>query len=425
MKEEKYQGKENRGYHCKKEYTEVEKKEVTAINLFIIREIFKCINNKVSLKEFYSFLYEPERKISLVDMFSVCEKFDVSLEDFYSDLRMEENMVPIDKSQQKKYEYRVEAYLRRNEGNIKQVINTLISYGVSSEFFDGKKIRVSEKVWKSCKLYIYEDYKKDPNKIYSEKERQKEQNENYDFTASARDRKKIQQELMKEIYTICNLDGSLIIESIRDIIMDMTHTNISENHNSTDVTLLQQIDNYQVPQGASYGQNDLVKLYSQMAKQVNEKEFTFDIKTSDFSRIKKTTDNEIVCDNLFIILKTYQMFAKIEGIQDADEKLKTYLSLEDDDYTDLINGKTVCINSKDIAEKLSIYRFPATLFKSDRPTMINISKNIWDAFCDFKIDYDIILFEFRLQFWLTYCIDIKNIVLILAVYSLFNSLNDK
>ena len=57
--------------------------------------------------------------------------------------------------------------------------------------------------------------------------------------------------------------------------------------------------------------------------------------------------------------------------------------------------------------------------------MINISKNIWDAFCDFKIDYDIILFEFRLQFWLTYCIDIKNIVLILAVYSLFNSLNDK
>ena len=207
--------------------------------------------------------------------------------------------------------------------------------------------------------------------------------------------------------------------------MDMTHTNISENYNSTDVTLLQQIDNYQVPQGASYGQNDLVKLYSQMAKQVNEKEFTFDIKTSDFSRIKKTTDNEIVCDNLFIILKTYQMFAKIEGIQDADEKLKTYLSLEDDDYTDLINGKTVCINSKDIAEKLSIYRFPATLFKSDRPTMINISKNIWDAFCDFKIDYDIILFEFRLQFWLTYCIDIKNIVLILAVYSLFNSLNDK
>ena len=25
MKEEKYQGKENRGYHCKKEYTEIEK----------------------------------------------------------------------------------------------------------------------------------------------------------------------------------------------------------------------------------------------------------------------------------------------------------------------------------------------------------------------------------------------------------------
>ena len=28
MKEEKYQGKENRGYHCKKEYTEIEKKKL-------------------------------------------------------------------------------------------------------------------------------------------------------------------------------------------------------------------------------------------------------------------------------------------------------------------------------------------------------------------------------------------------------------
>ena len=57
------------------------------------------------------------------------------------------------------------------------------------------------------------------------------------------------------------------------------------------------------------------------------------------------------------------------------------------------------------------------------PTMINLSKNIQDAFYDYKSNNDITLFEFRLQFWLTYHIDTQNIVLVLAVYSLFKSLN--
>lgn len=430
MEEEKTKKKRVGGYHHKKDYTKIEKKEITAVNLFIIREIFKLItDSKAQLKDFYSFLFTQSRTFSLTDKLDICEKFEVSLEDFYLDLQMDENIDKISKSQQEKYAFQIEAYLKHNVGNINSPINTLINYGISPEFFDGEKIDISKQVWDACKRYLRKDYTKDSNKTFDDildkKEKKGKQNKNYDFAASACDRKEIQQDLLKEIYTICNLDGSLIIESIRDIIMDMTHTNISENYNDTDVTLLQQIDNYQVIQGKSYSQNNLTKLYSQMAKHVDAKEFSFDVKTSDLSRIKKTTDNEHVCDNLFIIIKTYQMFAKIEGVQDADEKLKKYLNLRDDDYTDLANGDTALINSKDIAEKLSIYKFPATLFRADRPTRINLSKNIVDAYDAFKIDFDIVLFEFRLQFWLTYCIDTQNLVLILAVYFLFKSLNNK
>lgn len=409
---EKQEKRYREGYHQERDLSKDEKRKTIAINLFIIREIFKLINNgKLSLGQFYAFLLASERKYTLEKMFSVCEEFEVSLDDFYSDLLLVENK-SIDNTKnvndveneliEKKAISRISTYLKNTEGNLDTLFNTLIGYGISSEFFDGERIGVSKNLWNDCKLYFGED-----------------------SIRSAQDRKKIQQELIEEIYTICNLDGSLVIESIRDIIMDMTHTNITENYNSTDVTLLQQIDNYHVPQGVSYTQNNLIKLYSLMAKQVGEEVFTFDVKTSDFSRITKTANNESVCDNLFIIIKTYQMFASIEGIQDADEKLKNYLDLKKDDYEDLTNGDTVCINSKDIAEKLSIYRFPATLFRADHPTMINLSQNIMDAFDTFKTDYDIILFEFRLKFWLTYCIDTQNIVLILAVYSLFKSLNDK
>lgn len=393
---EKQEKRHGEGYHQEKDYTLIETREVTAVNLLVIRDIFKLINNgKILLEDFYYYLFTRE---------------DVS---------------KIDVSQRKKYKNQMDTYYKQKVGNINSVINTLKAYGISAEFFDGEKIGVSESIWASYKDYLDADFTINENKTYNTPAELALKNKNYDFSASAQIRKKVQQELIKEIYTICNLDGSLVIESIRDIIMDMTHTNITENYNSTDVTLLQQIDNYQVAQGVSYTQNNLIKLYSQMAKQVGKEEFTFDVKTSDFSRITKTTDNELVCDNLFIIIKTYQMLASIEGIQDADENLKKYLNLKKDDYEYLTNGDTVRINSKDIAEKLAIYRFPATLFRADHPTMINLSKNIMDAFDNFKTDYDITLFEFRLQFWLTYCIDTQNIVLILAVYSLFKSLNDK
>lgn len=393
---EKQKKRHREGYHQEKDYTLIETREVTAVNLLVIRDIFKFINNgKISLEDFYCYLFTRE---------------DVS---------------KIDVSKRKKYKNQMDSYYKQKQGKISSVINTLKVYGISAEFFDGEKIGVSEQVWTSYKDYLDADFTINENKTYNTPAELALKNKNYDFSASAKIRKKVQQELIKEIYTIYNLDGSLIIESIRDIIMDMTHSNITENYNSTDVTLLQQIDNYHVPQGVSYTQNNLIKLYSLMAKQVGEEVFTFDVKTSDFSRITKTTNNESVCDNLFIIIKTYQMFASIEGVQDADEKLKNYLDLKKDDYEDLTNGDTVCINSKDIAEKLSIYRFPATLFRADHPTMINLSQNIMDAFDTFKTDYDIILFEFRLKFWLTYCIDTQNIVLILAVYSLFKSLNDE
>ena len=418
------------GYHQEKDITKIDKKEITAVNLFIIREMFKLISDsQVQLKHFYSFLFTQGRTFSLTDRLNICEKFEVSLDDFYLDLQKDENVDTIDKSQQEKYAFQFEAYIKNNVGNINSAINTLINYGLSPEFFDGEKIDISEQVWTACKEYLDEDYTKDTMKnfdsITDKKEKKAAQNKNYDFAASAQKRKKIQQDLLKELYRIFNMDGSLIIESIRDIIMDMTHTNISENYNDTDIALLQQIDSHQMIQGKSYSQNSLTKLYLQMSKHIDAKDFSFDVKTTDLSRITKTTDNESVCQNLFIIIKTYQMFAKIEGIQDADEKLKNYLNLKDSDYTDLENGDTVLINSRDIAEKLSIYRFPATLFRADHPTRINLSANIQDALDTFNIDYDIVLFEFRLQFWLTYCIDTQNIVLVLAVYSLFNSLNSK
>ena len=407
---EKQEKRHREGYHQKEDLAKGEKRKTTAINLFIIREIFKLINNgKLSLGQFYVFLLTSERKYTLEKMFSVCEDFGVSVDDFYSDLIFVEDESIDNKKNvndveneliEKKATSRISTYLKNTEGNLNTLFNTLIEYGISFEFFDGERIGVSKNLWNDCKVY-FDDI--------SER--------------TAKDRKKIQQELMEEIYTICNLDGSLIINSIRDIIMDMTHTNISENYNVTDTTLLQQIDNYHVPQSMSYTQNNLIKLYSQMVQQVDEKPFTSDVKTSDFSKITKSTDNEFVCDNLFIIIKTYQIFARIEGIIDADEKLSNYLNIEEDVYTNLSKGQATKIKSKDIAEKLSIYRFPVTLFRTDHPTMINLSKNIQDAFYDYKSNNDITLFEFRLQFWLTYHIDTLNIVLVLAVYSLFKSLN--
>lgn len=235
---EKQEKRHREGYHQKEDLAKGEKRKTTAINLFIIREIFKLINNgKLSLGQFYVFLLTSERKYTLEKMFSVCEDFGVSVDDFYSDLIFVEDESIDNKKNvndveneliEKKATSRISTYLKNTEGNLNTLFNTLIEYGISFEFFDGERIGVSKNLWNDCKVY-FDDI--------SER--------------TAKDRKKIQQELMEEIYTICNLDGSLIINSIRDIIMDMTHTNISENYNVTDTTLLQQIDNYHVPQSMS------------------------------------------------------------------------------------------------------------------------------------------------------------------------------
>ena len=128
------------GYHQEKDITQIDKKEITAVNLFIIREMFKLISDsQVQLKHFYSFLFTQGRTFSLTDRLNICEKFEVSLDDFYLDLQKDENVDTIDKSQQEKYAFQFEAYIKNKVGNINSVINTLINYGLSPEFFDGER----------------------------------------------------------------------------------------------------------------------------------------------------------------------------------------------------------------------------------------------------------------------------------------------
>ena len=82
------------GYHQEKDITQIDKKEITAVNLFIIREMFKLISDsQVQLKHFYSFLFTQGRTFSLTDRLNICEKFEVSLDDFYLDLQKDENVV--------------------------------------------------------------------------------------------------------------------------------------------------------------------------------------------------------------------------------------------------------------------------------------------------------------------------------------------
>lgn len=63
---EKQEKRHREGYHQKEDLAKGEKRKTTAINLFIIREIFKLINNgKLSLGQFYVFLLTSERKYTL------------------------------------------------------------------------------------------------------------------------------------------------------------------------------------------------------------------------------------------------------------------------------------------------------------------------------------------------------------------------
>ena len=125
---EKQEKRHREGYHQKEDLAKGEKRKTTAINLFIIREIFKLINNgKLSLGQFYVFLLTSERKYTLEKMFSVCEDFGVSVDDFYSDLIFVEDESIDNKKNvndveneliEKKATSRISTYLKNTEGNL-------------------------------------------------------------------------------------------------------------------------------------------------------------------------------------------------------------------------------------------------------------------------------------------------------------------
>ena len=103
---EKRKKRHREGYHQEKDYTLIETREVTAVNLLVIRDIFKFINNgKISLEDFYCYLFTRE---------------DVS---------------KIDVSKRKKYKNQMDSYYKQKQGKISSVINTLKAYGISAEFF--------------------------------------------------------------------------------------------------------------------------------------------------------------------------------------------------------------------------------------------------------------------------------------------------
>jgi hypothetical protein len=277
--------------------------------------------------------------------------------------------------------------------NFSQYVDNFTMYGISKEFFEGEYIKAPEKVSKAIEKFFSDNHA--------------------DITKS----KFIDEYIKPYVFEFKNLDGTLIIDSVRKMALDISPAEISDDY----YEIAEYIKN--LSPTAHLSQNQIRDFYKELAK--NYKSEDFDLKSINFpnSRLKNpkkyfgTTDSERVKQSLLLIREAYHALASYDGYTDDLIKFYDYLEMSESEFETYLD-KNSRIPTEKFLQKLEPFKIPATIFRADNPTQIKVCNKIADVAYNSPVDIEKLRRE--LKFYLFYNISAKNGAFYLAIYSLYS-----
>lgn len=299
--------------------------ELIKFNLFLIVELCKLI----ALKEF----------ISVNDVY-----FHLFAEHF-----KDRAPADIEKSCRDKYYHAI----TNSQHSIESAVKKLTACGVSPEYFETEYIQTSTTLHDSVILYL-ETCKTDKPKSLQ----------------------KIRETLSQECESILNKDGTLLIYSIKKLLLDMSKCPISpsELKDLTDKIACFQADTICNGKNVQKVYESLLIKYSGVLK--NKELPTIKVSSSkNIYNQKKSSMNTQA--NYAVIRELFLLFAEMDGIGNASEKFYATLDMSEKDYQNIID--TGIADNKKLAEKLLPFLFPANMFRGDNPSLINMHSTIKNA----------------------------------------------
>ena len=380
------------GYHQEIDLSKDEKRKTIAVNLLIIREIFNVIkDNRISKPDFYSYIFDKDKS---------------SAESIFS------------------------TFVKNGYGKIEKFAKKLIEYGLSKEYFskdNPEYIQAPDEVVNLYAKYLdlenrliqdpYAKEKKsgkfDINKL-SPEERKKEEQRDKIRDENRKHKNHMKMTLLENIFLIKNKDDSLVIDCLRNVILDCLEINkeavpelydISAHIVDTTPTAYlskKQIQQYYTIVASEFSKYDIADLSGKIStKKIYGKKnngFTF-----------------------YLIRESYQILSQIDADRpDALDRFYNYLGVSEEDYESMI--VTNVAPNKKMADLLTPFKYPASLFRGDVDTEYDISDDIKKYCLEYYYNGKYDLFNNALTVFLCYKISSDNIGLVMPTLALINHL---
>lgn len=350
--------------------------EIYQTNFLIIREMFNLIKDKrVSNSDFYAYIFDMDKSKAEVIMTSI---------------------------------------VNTGYGDIEKYSKKLIEYGLSKEYFSKENpefIQASEFI-----INNYRDY------LITSKITKNEYDDTQEELAIKEIEREEQQELriynrkilLEDIFTVKNKDGSLVIDCLRNILLDYLEINkkaVSELYDMSahivDTTATAFLSQKQIQQYYIYTTWNFTKYdIADLSGKVNSKKI-YGKKSNGFT--------------FYLIRETYQILSQIDANRpDALERFYNYLEISEADYQSIIDSNLA--PNKKMADLLTPFKYPASLFRGDTPAEYDVSDDIKSYYKEYYCNGDYDLFNNALTVYLCYKISSDNIGLVMPTLALINHL---
>lgn len=191
------------GYHQEIDLSKDEKRKTIAVNLFIIREIFNLIKDKrISNSDFYSYIFDMDKSSSEMTMTSIVNTGYGNVEKFAKKL----------------IEYGLsEEYFSKNNPEYIQAPDEVVN--LYAEYLDLENKLIEDPYGKEKKTGKFDINKLSPEERKKEEQRDKIRDDNRDH------KKYMKTTLLENIFLIKNKDDSLVIDCLRNVILDYLEIN--------------------------------------------------------------------------------------------------------------------------------------------------------------------------------------------------------
>lgn len=342
-----------------------EQRLTVAANLCIIREMYKHINTGVPMSNFYKFLTGD---------------LEASKQDI------------------KKFENAFSRFITTGDGDPVKFSRILIAYGISEEYFIGTPMEADADITANfTDCFQYSDTT---------------------LMDSCR------QALLGNLFSVKNMDGTLVIDCIRRMAMDMQGINMEESLAS--YAYAKYLSNLEPPAHGStrhLSQKQLKRFYGKVgdALRAQEPPCLPEGKLDDTKIYTPKMDAWKIYDTLFLIREIYLLLASIDKLENPLEKFYAQLGIHAENYP--VTPDSGQADFRKLFQAFEPYKFPASLFRGDSPSSLALCKEIWDAFSQYQ-NNAITLEQFRdsLNLELFYKVNVENAPTFMAIYSIYEKI---